>query len=708
MLPLTALLFAMAASATDTGLRDVPIAGDEVVYLDAEVWHVQGAGFSFPSTSVPGDLFTELENAQVIPDPLVELNWLQNTSLWASNVWNYSTTIDPPEGMNSLLVFDGIKMGAYVFVDGALAATVVDQFVRTVIPVAPGLHSVVVSFDPKLFVQGRYMACTGGWDWAPYSPETQPAVPDTAWVFSKGIWKSVYLVSTASVTIEYLLPQTFYLGPYPIARLQEGQHGGFRVDVNTFLWSPEPITGQLVVNTEWGQSVSTPTLTLPAGRSNTTVSVSAAAGDIRLWWPNGLGEQPLFWVTAEFIPQGRSRGVLVTRQVGFKFLVLVTGNDTAPGYVANNTHTDGTDSMGMMFRVNGAAFFARGANMIPLDEMEGRVNSTAVRVMVQSAADANFNMLRVWGGGVFQYDVFYQACDEWGILIYHDMQFAQSGHSPSETPIQRQEFQHQVRRIAPHVSLGLWDGCNECHVVIGTPTGIYATFVLTTVVGEDQSHIVWPSCPSNGWKAGVNRLTCMPNGSPLGLLPQARAPPGGEDDSPPIETHGPYQHGTGFPAVNNGNGQLVLFDANLPITVTLQPTGIGLPNVFASEFGCVSPSSFEAMSATLTPQHWAMHAGQPDDSCSDAWNAVCTGGNVMAQRNYPMDSLLEVYWRAGSSQWLNTTGVKAFQQQLWQGMIAQALNIKSNIESRRQQNQFGSLVWQFGEIWPTVSAWFER
>ena len=76
----------------------------------------------------------------------------------------------------------------------------------------------------------------------------------------------------------------------------------------------------------------------------------------------------------------------------------------------------------MRFRVNGAPIWARGANMIPPDELEGRYNAAVLQRQVQSAVDANFNMLRVWGGGVFLPDAFYDACDAAGILLYHDMQ----------------------------------------------------------------------------------------------------------------------------------------------------------------------------------------------------------------------------------------------------------------------------------------------
>lgn len=156
----------------------------------------------------------------------------------------------------------------------------------------------------------------------------------------------------------------------------------------------------------------------------------------------------------------------------------------------------------------------------------------------------------------------------------------------------------------------------------------------------------------------------------------------------------------GFPAVNGG-GKLELFNSNLPIVISNRSTGLGDKNTFASEFGCVSMSSFESMTPTLAPQHWGLHAGQPDDSCSGGFSSSCAGPNVMAQRNYPMDNLLDVYWGNGSPTWLNTTGEASFKKQLWQSLISSALNIKSNIETRRQDNQFGIIVWQYGEIWPT-------
>jgi len=221
----------------------------------------------------------------------------------------------------------------------------------------------------------------------------------------------------------------------------------------------------------------------------------------------------------------------------------------------------------------------------------------------------------VWGGGMFLPQSFYDECDAQGILVYHDMQYAQQGHSPLKTMVQDQELRHNVRRLASHPSIVMWDGCNECHVVLNTSTGIYATFVMTVVAEEDGSRAIWPSCPSSGWTGGVDRLTSIPNGKVL-TTPVV---------GPKFETHGPYEHGSGFPSVN-GASPLIPFLPNVPISVhnnKEEITGIAHTNVFASEFGCVVMSSFESMSPTIDAKHWSLHGGAPADNCTGGFNKVC-------------------------------------------------------------------------------------
>lgn len=109
------------------------------------------------------------------------------------------------------------------------------------------------------------------------------------------------------------------------------------------------------------------------------------------------------------------------------------------------------------------------------------------------------------------------------------------------------------------------------------------------------------------------------------------------------------------------------------------------------------------MAPTLAPEHWGLHAGQPSDTCKRDVrdHNQCQGSNVMAQRNYPCDNLINAYFGDHSESYFNKTGEGIFKQQLYQCMLSQALILKADIETRRSANQFGCLVWQLNEIWPT-------
>ena len=190
-------LLVLAAGLADDeiyGMRDVPIAGDGIYYLDNRPcklrkhncprWVARSIGddaygpLEIPAT-VPGDLISDLVDANLLEEPYYETNFQRNTSLWSGRVWNYTTTFSlddasfDAEAEEILLIFDGIKMGANVFVNGVQLGTATDQFLRYSFPlVASGIldsgssirkrHTVTVSFDPEIATDGRFMACSGG------------------------------------------------------------------------------------------------------------------------------------------------------------------------------------------------------------------------------------------------------------------------------------------------------------------------------------------------------------------------------------------------------------------------------------------------------------------------------------------------------------------------------------------------------------------
>ena len=256
------------------------------------------------------------------------------------------------------------------------AKQVRSQFVRTVIPLSPdkydlqqGLNSLRVVFDPHVGVNGRFSACTGGWDWAPFSNsfEAQPHQTKESRTFTKGIWKNVYLTSSSSVTMTSVVPQISYNGAYPTAPLQEHQHGGFSVTTRVhFTGGSKDVSGTVTLTGEWGQPFSrlSQNITIPANAGDYHVDLRlppVSAADISLWWPNGLGstgpshslkEQPLYNLSISFTPSlGFSDPSPVTlndrRQVAFRVFALVTGNDTDPAYVNASQGQQGTETLGL-------------------------------------------------------------------------------------------------------------------------------------------------------------------------------------------------------------------------------------------------------------------------------------------------------------------------------------------------------------------------
>jgi len=651
-------LLVLLCSAKD--LVDNPIVGDTIAYLDGK-WSVTDGKTTIPGM-VPGDLITDLANSGTIGDPLYETNWL--TPIWDTNTWNYSTTFNfdkTPTG-TVYLVFDGIKMGAEIWLNSKFLGNARDQFLRYSFDVTNNVQAsnkLLVVFPAGsmgIDCEGRFMACTGGWDWAPYSNTKDQHGATT---LSKGIWKSVYVVTASTLAIAHVVPQVFYSGGYPVKPLSDTSHGGFKVEITAHLMATKAVTGTFKIETQWGAG-SSAQVNVPAGESTYTTDILAS--NVKLWWPAGTGAQSLYAINVTWIPSS-GPSLSTFRNIGFRVFTIVTANDTDPATLQGK---DGSGSLTMRFRVNGANLYSRGGNMIPMEEYEGRANADAFRYLVKSAVDGRFNTFRIWGGGIFYYDAFYDACDEMGIIMYHDMQYAQGDHSPSNTPLQDAELRHQLRRLSHHPSIVIWDGCNECG-----GGGIYASFVVTTVAQEDKSRPIWPSCPAAGWNSGVDMLWSLPNGKTLSTRGSV---------SPNFETHGPYQHGSGFKAVNDPDGKLQLFDANIPPRLNKVPTGVDINGVYASEFGCVAMSSFESMSVTLSPDHWSLHSAP------------------MYQRNYPCDNIIDVYW---GTQDLSPVGEAAFKKQLYQCLLGQAFEMKSDIEARRASNEFGTVTWQLNEIWPT-------
>ncbi|WP_370676451.1 glycoside hydrolase family 2 protein [Pleomorphomonas sp. PLEO] len=255
-------------------------------------------------------------------------------------------------------------------------------------------------------------------------------------------------------------------------------------------------------------------LTVELGGEKVTLQVSCAAGTTvacatlrlenpRLWWPVGSGGQPLYDLTVTL------GGAAHRQRIGLRRLEMITKRDEI--------------GIPLTVRVNGLDLFCRGANWIPGDALPSRITPETVRPLLEDAVAVGMNMLRIWGGGQYEPDWFYDLCDELGILIWQDMMFACALYPADSIFLAEvdREIEHQVRRLSHHASIALYCGDNE---VIGALTWFevaranrdrylvaYDRLSRTIELAAnraDPDRLFWPSSPSKGpmdfgdaWKA---------------------------------------------------------------------------------------------------------------------------------------------------------------------------------------------------------------
>ncbi|BBI35730.1 glycoside hydrolase family 2 protein [Cohnella abietis] len=184
------------------------------------------------------------------------------------------------------------------------------------------------------------------------------------------------------------------------------------------------------------------------------VTLQLEVPNAKLWWPNGMGEQPLYSVRLS--AESKSHRV---NYPSFSFGIRTLRLNM------DKLH-QGEDERAFAFEINGVTVFSKGANWIPADSIYARVTDEQYDTLIREAKEANFNMLRIWGGGLYERDIFYEKCDEYGILIWHDFMFACAKY-PDHLAWFREETEremdYQTRRLRNHCSLALWCGNNENH-----------------------------------------------------------------------------------------------------------------------------------------------------------------------------------------------------------------------------------------------------
>ena len=198
---------------------------------------------------------------------------------------------------------------------------------------------------------------------------------------SKGIVKSIYLVGVpdGEAALQHLQPRIYYNGSYPTSPLSDSTAGAWTVVARVHLVAPEASHGTVTVIGSWGGTAQK-AVAIYKGDNIVELSLPVPAGQISLWWPNGLGAQPLYNLTAqaEIMPRKDKSNIrAITRRIGFRFVALVTADDSDPVALEG---ADGSGDFTMRLNVNGAKIWSRGANLIPMDEMDGRLVSNRATV----------------------------------------------------------------------------------------------------------------------------------------------------------------------------------------------------------------------------------------------------------------------------------------------------------------------------------------
>ena len=406
-----------------------------------------------PAT-VPGCVHTDLLANKLIEDPFwrdneKRLQWIGKTD------WEYTTTFDVTPDVfareNIQIVFEGLDTYADVSINGASLLSTDNMFRTWRANAKPllkeGANSLLIRFRSPIneilpvMAKMDYELPAGNDQGEKTSPHTRKAPYQYGWDWgprfvTSGIWRPVYLEvwDTARIDDVYLVTK-------------EIKNNAATVTAHIDLASSAAARVNLIVeDLKTKTVVATMEVHPPAGANR--YDVDFVIRKPALWWPNGLGSQPLYTFKVRLVIDGQIADETI-RRIGIRSLELRQEKDQI--------------GKSFMFVVNGIPVFAKGANWIPADSFPSRIPHDKYRHLLQSVRDANMNMLRVWGGGIYERDDFYDLCDELGILVWQDFMFGCSLYPGDQAFLDnvRHEAIDNVKRLRNHPSIAVWVGNNE-------------------------------------------------------------------------------------------------------------------------------------------------------------------------------------------------------------------------------------------------------
>ncbi len=463
--------------------------------LGKDAWH---------SAIVPGSVHTDLLNNKLIDDPFYrdneqKLQWIGKTD------WEYQTTFDvAPETLardNIDLVFEGLDTYANVFLnDESLLSA--DNMFRTWRAdckrlLRPGANTLRIRFRSPinevlpLMARLNYQLPAGNDQGEKTSPHTRKAPYQFGWDWgprfvTSGIWRPVSLEAWDKARVEDL---------HILSKRVTAAVASLTAEVEVV--ANRNASATVVIDNLTGKTVAGKRVVTLAPGSN-RIALDFVIARPALWWPNGLGAQPLYSFKVRLLVSGKLIDEATTR-TGLRSVEL-------------RQEPDGSGKS-FTFVINGVPVFAKGGNWIPADSFPTRISTAKYRQLLQSVRDANMNMLRVWGGGIYERNDFYELCDEMGILVWQDFMFGCSLYPGDQAFLDnvRQEARDNVKRLRNHPSIVIWVGNNEIESAWfhwgwkdQLPAQLWDDYlkifygVLPEVCAAlDPSRPYWPSSPSS-------------------------------------------------------------------------------------------------------------------------------------------------------------------------------------------------------------------
>lgn len=622
-----------------------------------DIWH--------PAT-VPGVVHTDLIDNEIIEDPFYRLN--ERGVQWVDKEdWEYKTTINVKDeifGKQHIeLVFEGLDTYADVYLNDSLILKADNMFrswktdvkniikknnnelrvyfhspIKVDIPKFDALDFQYESgndqsenggiFDKRVGVFARKAGYHYGWDWGPR-------------LVTSGIWRPVHIDGWDEVKINNVR----YIQKNITSKIAEikavAEFNAEKAGFATLEVSAEGISQK------WSTKV-------PVVKGVNKVEVPVVIKNPKLWWSNGLGKPNLYKFTTSVSLNDNSDSK--TENIGLRDLKIIREKDEF-----------GTS---YYVRLNGVNVFMKGANYIPQHSFLTEVTDSMYEKTILDAVNANMNMLRVWGGGIYENDIFYELCDKYGILVWQDFMFACSLY-PTEGELLeniRQEAIENVIRLRNHACIALWCGNNECQAAWygwgykraydklgkGISGKIWNQFydcyfiVLPEVTSQYDDRYYVPSSPYNG-------------------DPYGRPETGENIWNPNGDGH--------YWGVWQTEGKLSTFN--------------DIRCRFFSEYGFQSFPDFQ------TIMQYA-----PKDVDHDIYSDV-----MMSHQRGGMNANSRIKWYTESEY----RTPKDFEETLYLSQLLQGDAIKIAIEAHRRDMPYcmGSLFWQHNDCWP-VASWSSR